>query len=66
MPVCRNPMSGTALRMVSPSSSSTMRSTPCVEGCCGPMFRIIRLLVLGAAICSTVSWVASDAVIESV
>src|SRR5579872_1534138 len=42
MPVCRNPMSGTALRMVSPSSSSMMRRTPCVEGCCGPMLRVIR------------------------
>jgi hypothetical protein len=28
--------------MVSPSSSSTMRSTPCVDGCCGPMFSVMR------------------------
>src|SRR4029453_16304590 len=27
--------------MTSPSSSSTIRSTPCVDGCCGPMLRII-------------------------
>ena len=27
---------------VSPSSSSTSRSTPCVEGCCGPMLTTIR------------------------
>src|SRR3990172_7696900 len=27
--------------MTSPSSSSTTRSTPCVDGCCGPMLRII-------------------------
>src|SRR5262245_6543998 len=25
--------------MVSPSSTTLMRSTPCVAGCCGPMFR---------------------------
>src|SRR5713226_6094116 len=34
-------MSGRARMTVSPSSSSTMRSTPCVEGCCGPMFSTI-------------------------
>src|SRR5688572_8584295 len=27
--------------MTSPSSSSTRRSTPCVLGCCGPMFTVI-------------------------
>src|SRR6266404_1535228 len=36
-------MSGTALTTVSPSSSSRMRSTPCVDGCCGPIFRTIVL-----------------------
>src|SRR5579862_3639200 len=35
-------MSGTADMMVSPSNSKTTRSTPCVEGCCGPMFRVMR------------------------
>src|ERR1035441_1388293 len=40
MPVCRYPMCGWHLTMVSPSSSSCRRSTPCVEGCCGPMFRV--------------------------
>jgi hypothetical protein len=30
------------------------------------MFKIMRLLVLGEEIWSTVSWVASEAVIESV
>src|SRR5881409_2777741 len=34
-------MIGLALTTVSPSSSSTTRSTPCVEGCCGPMFRVM-------------------------
>src|ERR1039457_5001278 len=41
MPVCRYPMSGRHFTMVSPSSSSARRSTPCVEGCCGPMFRLM-------------------------
>src|ERR1700676_242039 len=27
--------------MVSPSSSSNSRKTPCVEGCCGPMLSVI-------------------------
>ena len=34
-------MSGVALVMISPSSSSTSRSTPCVAGCDGPMFSTI-------------------------
>ena len=37
----RNPMSGVALVMISPSSSSTSRKTPCVAGCDGPMLRTI-------------------------
>src|SRR5882762_7558729 len=41
IPVWRYPRSGTAFTTVSPSSSSKMRSTPCVEGCCGPMLRTI-------------------------
>ena len=31
-----------ALVTVSPSSSSTRRSTPCVDGCCGPMLMTMR------------------------
>src|SRR5262245_32305131 len=34
-------MIGRASTTVSPSSSSATRSTPCVEGCCGPMFRVM-------------------------
>src|SRR3989442_3448978 len=34
-------MIGLALSTVSPSSSSTTRSTPCVEGCCGPMLSVM-------------------------
>src|SRR5271157_4895432 len=38
-------MSGTALTTFSPSSSRSTRSTPWVEGCCGPMLRTIVLVV---------------------
>src|SRR5688572_29714474 len=34
-------MVGAADTIVSPSSSSTSRSTPCVLGCCGPMLTVI-------------------------
>src|SRR5437867_12497813 len=34
-------MIGRASTMVSPSSSSATRSTPWVEGCCGPMLRVM-------------------------
>src|SRR3954471_975028 len=34
-------MVGAAERTVSPSSSSTRRSTPCVLGCCGPILTVI-------------------------
>ncbi len=38
MPVWRKPTSGATLITVSPSSSTTSRSTPWVLGWCGPMF----------------------------
>src|SRR5262245_66045546 len=41
MPVCRNPIVGSSETIVSPSSSRTRRRTPCVLGCCGPMFTVI-------------------------
>src|SRR5947207_4032131 len=41
IPVCRYPMVGMHDLIVSPSSSSTRRSTPCVLGCCGPMLTVI-------------------------
>src|SRR6185295_5772674 len=41
MPVWRYPIVGDADTTVSPSSSSTSRSTPCVLGCCGPMLTVI-------------------------
>src|SRR6476646_8127364 len=41
MPVCRKPTVVSALTTVSPESSSTIRSTPCVLGCCGPMLTVI-------------------------
>src|SRR5436309_9019131 len=34
-------MSGIASFMTSPSARTTKRSTPCVEGCCGPMLRVM-------------------------
>src|SRR5881397_1629988 len=36
-------MSYLARTTVSPSSSITRRSTPCVEGCCGPMLMVMVL-----------------------
>src|SRR5437868_2598523 len=41
MPVWRYPIVGAQERTVSPSSSSTRRSTPCVLGCCGPMLMVM-------------------------
>ena len=49
-------MVGDADTTVSPSSSSTSRSTPCVLGCCGPMLTVIvsvrssGIVVSGSAI----------------
>src|SRR5512143_1408532 len=34
-------MSGIASFMTSPSARTTKRSTPCVDGCCGPMERVM-------------------------
>src|SRR3954469_16682832 len=41
MPVWRKPMVVSALTIVSPASCTTMFSTPCVLGCCGPMLTVI-------------------------
>src|SRR5690606_29488635 len=41
MPVWRYPSTGLLRRTVSPSSSSMSRSTPCVDGCWGPMLMIM-------------------------
>ena len=32
-------MYGMTSRTTSPSTFSTIRKTPCVDGCCGPTFR---------------------------
>src|SRR6185503_20673111 len=37
----RYPMSGIASFMISPSARTTKRSTPCVDGCCGPMLSVM-------------------------
>jgi hypothetical protein len=34
-------MSGIASFMTSPSARTTKRSTPCVDGCCGPIERVM-------------------------
>src|ERR1700754_3768766 len=34
-------MSGVALTTISPSSTSSRRNTPCVDGCCGPIEIVI-------------------------
>src|SRR5688572_8024693 len=43
MPVWRYPITGLSATTVSPSSSMISRSTPWVEGCCGPMLIVIVL-----------------------
>src|ERR1044071_5610597 len=42
-------MTARASMTVSPSSSRTSRSTPCVEGCCGPRLTTIRSSWIGAS-----------------
>src|SRR6185369_3493110 len=37
----RYPMSGIASFITSPSARTTNRSTPCVDGCCGPIERVM-------------------------
>src|SRR5579863_2972091 len=55
MPVCRKPISGTALMTVSPLMVRIRRSTPCVLGCCGPM-----LMVMVSICCrSAPTWLSS-------
>src|SRR4026209_123906 len=34
-------MSGVAFTTISPSSTNSRRSTPCVDGCCGPIEMVI-------------------------
>src|SRR5262249_17077231 len=41
-------MSGMALITVSPSSTSSRRSTPCVDGCCGPNETVIKVSESGS------------------
>src|SRR5438094_4814660 len=58
MPVWRYPIVGAAERIVSPSSSRTSRSTPCVLGCCGPMLTVITSVLMSGNDCvSFVSFV---------
>src|SRR6185369_17339696 len=41
-------MSGMAFTTVSPSSTSSRRSTPCVDGCCGPNETVISVSESGS------------------
>src|SRR6478736_4160434 len=50
VPRCSRPMCGSALMMVSPSISSTRRSTPCAAGCCGPKFSVKLRMSATAAV----------------
>src|SRR5262245_32425449 len=47
----RYPTSGIALFMTSPSARTTKRSTPCVEGCCGPMLRVMSSVTTPPPFC---------------
>src|SRR5476649_2437386 len=56
MPVCRKPIVGATESTVSPSSSRTRRSTPCVLGCWGPMLTVITsVLISGIRLASSLS-----------
>src|SRR5579883_1551865 len=48
-------MTGVHSTTVSPSSVSTRRRTPCVLGCCGPMFSTISCVVSPSGACA--KWV---------
>ena len=48
-PRCRKPISGSARTMVSPSSSTFMRTVPCMAGCEGPLLTTIRLVCISVA-----------------
>src|SRR3954469_9052450 len=47
VPRWRSPIWGSTRSTISPSSSSTRRSTPCAAGCCGPKL-IVKLRIAGA------------------
>src|SRR5215472_10182338 len=54
-------MSGAAFRIVSPSSSSRRRSTPWVDGCCGPMLStMVRVPVCSFSWSSWSRWTSSS------
>src|SRR6185295_4503884 len=54
-------MSGSASFITSPSARTTKRSTPCVEGCCGPMLRVMSS-VASPSRCTSTSKPASPIV----
>src|SRR5215469_4884382 len=63
VPRCSRPMCGSALVMISPSISSTRRSTPWAAGCCGPKFMVKFWIsgILGSLLeCLVVARVVAD------
>src|SRR5690349_13425549 len=64
-PRCKYPTSGVAFVMISPSNSKTMRNTPCVAGCDGPMFKIIFSPATSpcSSDCGEGRWTGADAAI---
>src|SRR5581483_8525407 len=63
-PRCKYPMSGVALVMISPSSSSTMRKTPCVAGCEGPMLSTMRSSCISGRSCAACATRAAESLIS--
>src|SRR5688500_15304647 len=45
-------MTGTHSTTFSPDSFSTSRSTPCVDGCCGPMLRMSSSVSSPSSVCT--------------
>src|ERR1700681_706139 len=66
MPVCKKPMSGIMRTTVSPSISSSTRSTPWVDGCWGPMFRIMVRSCPGSSTGVGFRWAISFIAISAV
>src|SRR5512145_1823877 len=48
-------MSGIASFMISPSARTTKRSTPCVDGCCGPMLSVMSSVTSPPLTCRSMS-----------
>src|SRR5688572_20432531 len=62
VPRCSRPTCGSAFMTVSPSISSTRRSTPCAAGCWGPKFSVkLRISAIAAILYRRViAWIIAD------